>query len=185
MSCRSRRSTTPSISCTGASRSARWLPSETRTGAPHARAGARSHTQEVLVIDRRQFVTVAGSLVAASVAAPLRRVLAAPAHASEVTERLNALFDVFMDERLTKNPEQLTSLGLDKGKYAWARAKLTDASLQRVREFKQENASRLQRLRAFGRSSLAGSDLANYDTVEFQMETIARTEPFEYGDAVR
>jgi uncharacterized protein (DUF885 family) len=135
------------------------------------------------VIDRRRFVTVTGSLVAACVAASLRRALAAPA--SEATERLNALFDVFMDERLTKNPEQLTSLGLDKGKYAWARAKLTDASLQRVREFKQENASRLQRLRAFGRSSLAGSDLANYDTVEFQMETIARTEPFEYGDAVR
>ncbi len=135
------------------------------------------------MIDRRQFVTVTGSLVAACVVTSLRRALAAPA--SEATERLNALFDVFMDERLTKNPEQLTSLGLDKGKYAWARAKLTDASLQRVREFKQENASRLQRLRAFGRSSLAGSDLANYDTVEFQMETIARTEPFEYGDAVR
>jgi uncharacterized protein (DUF885 family) len=137
------------------------------------------------VIDRRQFVTVTGSLVAACVATSLRQVLAAPAPASEATERLNALFDVFMDERLTKNPEQLTSLGLDKGKYAWARAKLTDASLPRVRESKQENASRLQRLRAFGRSSLAGSDLANYDTVEFQMETIARTEPFEYGDAVR
>ncbi len=137
------------------------------------------------MIDRRQFVTVAGSLVAACVASSLRQVLAASPPASEVTERLNALFDVFMDERLTKNPEQLTSLGLDKGKYAWAKAKLTEASLQRVREFKQENASRLQRLRAFDRSLLAGSDLANYDTVEFQMETIARTEPFEYGDGVR
>ena len=137
------------------------------------------------MIDRRQFVTVAGSLVAACVASSLRRVLAASPPASEVTERLNALFDVFMDERLTKNPEQLTSLGLDKGKYAWARANLTEASLQRVREFKQENASRLQRLRAFDRSSVAGSDLANYDTVEFQMETIARTGPFEYGDGVR
>jgi uncharacterized protein (DUF885 family) len=137
------------------------------------------------VIDRRQFVTVAGSLVAACVATSVRQVLAASAPASEVTERLNALFDVFMDERLTKNPEQLTSLGLDKGKYAWARAKLAEASLQRVREFKQENASRLQRLRAFDHSSLGGSDLANYDTVAFQMETIARTEPFQYGDGVR
>ena len=137
------------------------------------------------MIDRRQFVTVAGSLVAACVASSLRRVLAASPPASEVTEHLNALFDVFMDERLTRNPEQLTSLGLDKGKYAWAKAKLTEASLQRVREFKQENASRLQRLRAFDRSLLAGSDLASYDTVEFQMETIARTEPLEYGDGVR
>src|SRR5204863_384326 len=73
----------------------------------------------------------------------------------------------------------------DKGKYAWARSKLTEASLQWVRESKQDNASRLKRLRAFDRSTLSGADLANYDTVEFQMETIARTEPFEYGDGVR
>src|SRR5256886_6924643 len=90
-----------------------------------------------------------------------------------------------MDERLTKNPDQLTVLGLDKGKYAWARSKLTEASLQWVRESKQDNASRLKRLRAFERSTLSGADLANYDTVEYQMETIARTGPFEYGDGVR
>src|SRR2546430_1014799 len=90
-----------------------------------------------------------------------------------------------MDERLTKNPDQLTVLGLDKGKYAWARSRLTEASLKWVRESKQDTASRLKRLRAFGRSTLSGADLVNYDTVEFQMETIARTEPFEYGDGVR
>ena len=145
----------------------------------------RGHTEEALVIDRRQFVTVAGSLVAACVAPSLRRALATAPPASEVIERLDALFDVFMDERLTKNPDQLTVLGLDKGKYAWARSKLTEASLQWVRESKQDNASRLKRLRAFDRSTLSGADLANYDTVEFQMETIARTEPFEYGDGVR
>jgi len=44
------------------------------------------------VIDRRQFVTVAGSLVAACVASSLRQLLAASPPASEVTERLNALF---------------------------------------------------------------------------------------------
>jgi len=145
----------------------------------------RGHTEEALVIDRRQFVTVAGSLVAACVAPSLRRALATAPPASEVIERLDALFDVFMDERLTKNPDQLTVLGLDKGKYAWARSKLTEASLQWVRESKQDNASRLKRLRAFDRSTLSGADLVNYDTVEFQMETIARTEPFEYGDGVR
>src|SRR6202035_1657882 len=103
-------------------RKARWRLEPARPSGPLC-------TQEGLVIDRRQFVTVAGSLVAACVASSLREVLAASPPASEVTERLNALFDVFMDERLTKNPEQLTSLGLDKGKYAWARARLTEASL--------------------------------------------------------
>lgn len=136
-------------------------------------------------MDRRQFVTASGSVIALTVGASLRRVaFAATPSASEASERLNALFDTFMDERLTTNPTQLTVLGLDKGKYAWARAKLTDASLERVREFKQENASRLKRLKAFDRSSLSAPDLANYDTVAYSMETIARGAPFEYGDAI-
>jgi uncharacterized protein (DUF885 family) len=138
------------------------------------------------VMDRRQFVVAAGSLAAAGAASALR--WAAPAAGSppgEAGERLNALFDAFMDERLSKSPEQLTVLGLDKGKYAWARSKLTEASLGRVREFKTENASRLRRLQAFDRGSLAGSDLANYDTVAYQLESIARTEPFDYGELAR
>jgi uncharacterized protein (DUF885 family) len=138
---------------------------------------------ETEVIDRRRFISATGSFVAALVAPGLRPAAAAAAPAPGAAgERLNALFDVFMDERLRKNPEQLTVLGLDKGKYAWARGKLSDASLQRVHEFKAENASRLRRLKAFERGSLAGVDLANYDTVAYQMETIARTEPFAYGE---
>jgi len=143
------------------------------------------------VIDRRQFVAAAtGSLVAASVAAALRRgafaaVPAAAPAAGDITARLNALFDVFMDERFRENPEQVTVLGLDKGDHAWARSKLTDNSLAWVRAFKRRNASQLQRLRAFGRGSLTGQDRANYDTVEFQMETIRRFEPFEYGNQSR
>jgi uncharacterized protein (DUF885 family) len=138
------------------------------------------------VIDRREFITAAGSLVAACVASSLRRAAhAAASPASEATERLNALFDVFMEERFEKNPDILTVLGLDKGKYAWARSKLTEASLQWVRESKQDNASRLKRLTAFDRGTLSGADLANYDTVAYQLETTARTEPFDYGDGVR
>jgi uncharacterized protein (DUF885 family) len=146
-----------------------------------------------LVTDRRQFIVAAGSVLAASLASLGRAVLttAATPAASAVpaavgaSARLNALFDVFMDERLTKNPEQITTLGLDKGKYAWAKSKLTEDSVERARAFKQENASRLRRLKAFPRGSLAGSDLANYDTVAYQMETIARTEPIDYGDLGR
>jgi uncharacterized protein (DUF885 family) len=139
------------------------------------------------VIDRRRFLaTTTGTLVSALVAAALRQPgLATVPAATDTTARLNALFDVFMEERFARNPELLTVLGLDKDRYAWAKSHLTDASLERAREFKQENASRLQRLKAFGRGSLRGADLANYDTVEFQMETIARTEPFDYGELGR
>jgi uncharacterized protein (DUF885 family) len=139
------------------------------------------------VIDRRQFLAATTStLVSAFVAASLRQAaLATAPAATDTTTRLNALFDVFMDERFAKDPELVTSLGLDKGQYAWAKSRLTENSLERARDFKQENASRLKRLRAFGRGQLSGADLANYDTVEFQMETIARTEPFDYGDLGR
>jgi uncharacterized protein (DUF885 family) len=140
------------------------------------------------VIDRREFLAAAtGTLVAACVAASLRQaVLAAAAAVNDTpTTRLNALFDAFMDERFTENPELVTVLGLDKDKYAWAKSRLTEASLAHARQVKQDNGARLKRLRAFGRSSLSGADLANYDTVEFQMETIARSGPFDYGDVVR
>jgi len=124
--------------------------------------------------------------VSAFVAASLRQAARATAPAAtDTTARLNALFDVFVDERFAKNPELVTVLGLDKGKYAWAKSRLTDNSVERARESKQENASRLKRLRTFGRGQLSGADLANFDTVQFQMETIARTEPFDYGDLGR
>jgi uncharacterized protein (DUF885 family) len=134
------------------------------------------------VTDRRQFLAATASLVGAVVAAALRSTALAAEAEGGASARLNALFDVFMDERLAKNPEQLTSLGLDKGKYAWAKMKLTDASLQQLHEYKRGNASQLKRLKALDRSAFTGRDLASYDTVAFQMETIARTEPFDYGD---
>jgi uncharacterized protein (DUF885 family) len=142
------------------------------------------------VIDRRQFVAAAsGSLAAAFVASSLRQAALAAAAAAQpaedVTTRLDALFDVFMDERFALNPEQVTNLGLDKGKYAWAKSKLTENSLTRVREAKQLHASQLKRLKAFGAGSLSGRNLANYQTVEFQLETQIRNEPFNYGDLGR
>jgi uncharacterized protein (DUF885 family) len=136
------------------------------------------------VIDRRRFLVTCGSFVAACVAAALRSgALAAAAPTADGTKsRLQALFDVFMDERLTRNPEQLTSLGLDKGKYAWAKAKLTPASLEQVHELKRQGASQLARLQALPRASFSGRDLADYDTVAYQLDTLTRTAPFDFGD---
>lgn len=142
------------------------------------------------MIDRRQFVVASGSLVTAFVAGSLQEALAAAASAAkpaegDVTARLDSLFDVLMDERLRNDPEEITSLGLDKGKYAWAKSQLTNQSLERSRAFKHENAGRMARLKAFGRGELRGSDLANYDTVMYTMETISRTVPFDYGSLTR
>lgn len=137
--------------------------------------------------DRRQFITAAGAVVAASVAASLARI--APAAGSDragtPAAQLDALFDVFMDERFNRRPQFLTSLGLDTGKYAWARSRLGDLSLAGVQEDKRQSASQLARLAAFDRSSVSGADRANYDTVMFQLVTAQRYAPFEYGEGVR
>jgi uncharacterized protein (DUF885 family) len=132
-------------------------------------------------------MAVAGSLVAASVASALARVATAAQADSSATPaaRLNALFDVFMDERLTRHPERLTSLGLDQGKYAWAKAKLTDASLAGVQEDKRQAAAQLRSLRTLDRASVTGADRANYDTVMFQLVSAELAAPFQYGEGVR
>ena len=66
--------------------------------------------------DRRQFLAATGSLVAAFVAStPRSAALAAAPAADDAGARLNALFDVFMDERLSRNPDQLDLAGLDNG----------------------------------------------------------------------
>jgi uncharacterized protein (DUF885 family) len=139
------------------------------------------------VIDRRQFVAAAGSVIAASVAASLARTPKGVEADSAGTPAagLNGLFDVFMDERLSRRPQLLTSLGLDTGKYAWARAKLGDASLGGVGEDKRQSAAQLRSLEAFDRNSVTGADRANFDTVMFQLVTAERYAPFEYGEGVR
>ena len=139
------------------------------------------------MIDRRQFPGAGGCVLAGLASASLRQaaLAATPASvpgAAEAGARVDALFEVLMHERLRQNPQELTTLGLDKGKYAWAKSKLTDASVHAALEFKKDNAARLKRVRAFDRTALQGHDLANYDTVAYTMETIARTEPFQYGD---
>jgi uncharacterized protein (DUF885 family) len=139
------------------------------------------------VIDRRQFVAAAGSLIAVSVAASLRSVApgASPEPAAAASAGLDSLFDIFMDERFAKNPDFVTVLGLDTGKYAWAKSLLTPGSLGHWHEEKEQNASQLKRLKGFDRGELKGKDLADYDTVEFTMETRAQAAPFDYGDLGR
>src|SRR5262249_8691791 len=109
------------------------------------------------MIDRRQFLAVAtGTVVSAAIATTFRRAaFAAEPATSGTTAQLNALFDAFMDQRFKENPELVTVLGLDKDKYAWAKSRLTDASVAHARQVKRNNAARLKRLRAFGHGSLS------------------------------
>jgi uncharacterized protein (DUF885 family) len=142
------------------------------------------------VTDRRQFIAAAGSLAAsltslgraAQVAA--RAAVTAPPDAAAVadaTARLNALFEVFMDEQLTKNPEQITTLGLDKGKYAWAKSKLTEDSVERARRlhaFAGVLDQETERVRHDGALKVAPPDFIIDRTLE-QMRALRGTAPAE------
>ena len=77
-------------------------------------------------IDRRGFLaTTAG----ASLAFAAARAKAAPGDAEA---QLNKAFDDIFNQSLDASPEQVTSLGLDKGPRAGAKFKLHDASLAEV-----------------------------------------------------
>ncbi|MBQ1542089.1 MAG: DUF885 family protein [Caulobacteraceae bacterium] len=115
--------------------------------------------------DRRQLLFAA--VAAAALPAGLAR---AAAPASPGAAKLNALFDGFMKVTFERSPELLTSLGMDKGEWAAAKAKLSDSSLAAIAEDKKINSARLAALKAFDRNSVTGLDRANYDTVLFTLE---------------
>src|SRR5207302_9975400 len=86
------------------SRSCRHRVRRRRTG-----AGSFGCAWESPVVDRREFITVAGSLVAACVASSLGRAARATAPpASEAAERLNALFDGVLVDELHKESDSPT-----------------------------------------------------------------------------
>ncbi|HLZ74433.1 DUF885 domain-containing protein [Phenylobacterium sp.] len=115
-------------------------------------------------LDRRGFLatTAAGALAVASGAH------AQPTSGAEA--ELNKAFDDFFNQTLDHSPEQVTSLGLDKGPRAAAKFKLRDASLAAVEQRKQETAANLARLRKIDRKALTGIAAVNYDSVLYTLE---------------
>jgi uncharacterized protein (DUF885 family) len=101
-----------------------------------------------------------------------RRARAEPAPTGQ-SAALKALFDRFVQESLQRSPELATGLGLDKGKLAPLKSRLSDASLAASAQDKITNAEHLAALRAIDRASLHGIDVANYDTVLFTLQVAA------------
>jgi uncharacterized protein (DUF885 family) len=130
---------------------------------------------------RRDFLL----MTAAACLPPMARAAGDPTAAPDSgadTARLHALLDRFMDERLARSPEEVTSLGLDHGARAAAKSRLDDRSLAARARDRRENADRLARLRHIDRKPFQGMDRVNYDTVAYVMATEAEADRrFEYG----
>ena len=119
-------------------------------------------------IDRRGFLaTTAG----ASLAFAAARAKAAPGDAEA---QLNKAFDDIFNQSLDASPEQVTSLGLDKGPRAGAKFKLHDASLAEVERRKAQTRANLARLRGIDRKALTGMAAVNYDCVLYNLEAADR-----------
>jgi uncharacterized protein (DUF885 family) len=128
------------------------------------------------MFNRRQ-VLLSGAATAAyaSAGAPF-------AFAETPDQKLNKLFDSFMDANLDRSPEGTTSLGLDTGKRAWEKAKLDDASLAAIAGDKKRNTQQLNALKALDRNSLSGMDQINYDVVMFALQsTEVADQRYDYG----
>jgi uncharacterized protein (DUF885 family) len=96
--------------------------------------------------------------------------------------RLNAAFDDFFNQALDDGPELVTSLGLDKGARAGAKARLHQGSLAAVERYHRQNTAQLNRLKAIDRKPFSGMAAVNYDSVLYDLETSERgNRRFKYG----
>jgi len=129
------------------------------------------------VQNRRQLI------LAASAAAALSATRAA-AQPTSAEAQLSAFLDQVFKEALDDSPELVTSLGLDKGDRAAAKAQLHDASLAGVAKRQARTADQLRRLRAIDRKQLSGMAAVNYDTLLFDLESSDEgARQFKYGGA--
>ena len=83
--------------------------------------------------------------------------------------RLATLLDHIMTEMLDRSPETVTSIGLDSGARAGAKAKLDDRSIASWEEDKRRTRRQRADLMAIDRGKLTGLGPSNYDSVLFQI----------------
>lgn len=98
------------------------------------------------------------------------------------TQQLSKLMDDFFNEALADSPELVTSLGLDTGARAGAKARLSDSSLAGRDRRRALNADQLRRLKTIDRGQLTGMAAVNYDTLLFDLQaTDDANRRFAYG----
>lgn len=120
---------------------------------------------EPFLWQRREVMAAAGALALAGCART-----AGGAGAASEDERLHALLSAHFEERLRRDPEQATSLGIDTGARAELRSRMSDWS-PAARAAQREAALReLAELRSIDRSRLGEDAKISYDIALFELE---------------
>ncbi len=132
------------------------------------------------MIDRRHLLAGAAAVAAAS-ALP-RGAAAQMAQAGAQDGLLRSMLDGFFEEELRMSPEGATSLGLDTGRNADLRGKLSDRSDGGRSQELGSAKTRLVRLRRIDRRQLGAAARIDYDTVRYDLETYTNHgEQFFFG----
>jgi hypothetical protein len=95
---------------------------------------------------------------------------AAPAVGSAEDQRLNALFETMLADQLAHSPEMATSLGVDSGAHAGAKARLDDRSLHAWEDAKARTASDLAALRKIDAAKLTGNNRWNLASILYSTQ---------------
>jgi uncharacterized protein (DUF885 family) len=130
------------------------------------------------LIDRRTILR-SGAAAGAVLALPATTLAATSAH----DPKLAALFDTLFFEGVRQRPESATLLGLDTGKNADLRGKLSDASEAGRAASRALTANQIKRLLAVDRQRLSPADRLDYDVVLYARRAAAAADRFDYAGA--
>lgn len=128
--------------------------------------------------DRRSVLM--GGAAAAAVSA-LPGVAAAQGAAEGAGDPLTVIFDDLVQAQMRRSPEAATNLGLDTGRNADLRSRLSDQSLAAVRANKAANLAELKRLEAVDRAALTADRRIDLDCVLYTRRSAARIGAFDFG----
>lgn len=123
-------------------------------------------------MDRRDFLLSGAAIGMAG--------LAWPAMAA-IDPKLHGVLDAIANDVLARSPEGLTQLGLDSGKFAWARSRLGDRSAAARARTAPDIARYKRMLASVNRASLGSQDRALYDSVAYSLMSGERGTRFAYG----
>ncbi|HMN44938.1 MAG TPA: DUF885 family protein [Povalibacter sp.] len=128
-----------------------------------------------MTTNRRDFIVGTGAAIAAAN-------LPTVAVGADADADVQKLLAAFAEELLADYPESATALGIDNGRRAALKAKLSDRSAAGQQSIARRVAARLQRLEAIDTGSLTAATQIDVDVMRTAHEFAAEGFAFPYGD---
>jgi uncharacterized protein (DUF885 family) len=133
-----------------------------------------------MTLDRRHLLAAAGAAALTAAAKPKgapHKAAATPGDAA-----INRYFDTVSEQYLSASPETATSLGLDMGKRAALKSRLSDASMAHIAHDREWCRAGLATLAAFPDAALSPGARLNKAVVKYAFELGRDAAPFDYGE---